>query len=126
MEAFSCPVFLLAVMMMPPATSLEDLARFPTLGQASRAMEFNMAYKEWLDLQYHMRSHHADWFGQAIKETSQLWWIWDCLRYAHSECHPTDSRLYWLEELRQRIGEEDYAAGIMPPPVPMHRFQLVR
>ena len=108
----------------PPATVLSDVERFPPADISKQALAFNRAYVANLAEQSRFRPHFAHEFGELICEAHSLYYVWDCLNAANVGEGRADReyRMRWLECLRSCIGEEDYAAGRMPPTVPHRGF----
>lgn len=102
----------------------DDLLRFgPVSRQEIRAMlAFNWEYQQHL---HRLQRIFPDSLGDAISEAELLHRVWDKLddaRYGYCE----DLRLRGAIDLKKMIGGEAYAAGWMPPHVPVWRFRSVR
>lgn len=118
-----------------------DLLNFPNAACVKHMLDFNGAYRDHIN---DARSFHGttrqilwgnigvgfnqvwnepqwDWYTEALKEAWGLREIWNNLGYAHDAEHPMHKRWY-LERLREVIGERDYRHGRMPPPIPTWRL----
>ena len=114
----------LLVLTTPPA--LADRDRFPPREVARQAMQFNRAYRSHLLHQQAMQLHRWEEWQEAITETDYLFHCWDWLHAVQGGEGRDEA--YWLrslERLKELIGEEAYAAGQMPPNVPLHRFYKI-
>lgn len=133
------PLLLALLLAQPPAPELAvdpaDLGRFPPpeVCQASlRAAEDHVA---WLDGQLGLWPEHwrqdpvtearagylglREWRDEAARHRD----AWGCLVSAQGgDDHDYCGADWFLEQLRDQIGPEDYLAGRMPPPVPLARF----
>lgn len=103
-----------------------DCRRFPDPVFAADQMEFNREYRKWLTGQLGWRNWETPEIEGAIKVTDWLWHVWDFARDAARTNYPVTLRRQWLRSLREMVGPEDYAAGILPPAVPVWRFAEVR
>ena len=61
-----------------------------------------------------------------MEEVKALYVVWDALRDAKCDYYFIHIRRQALLKLREKIGAEAFAAGQMPPYVPMWRFSEVR
>jgi hypothetical protein len=58
-----------------------------------------------------------------LRETDDLYRVWDAIRDARCESFYITTRRMALKRLRDLIGPEAYYAGHLPPYVPTWRFQ---
>ena len=118
---------ILVALLLSADPPLSDRERFPPKEAAKQAMEFNRAYRLHLQSRQCLELHRWWDYQEAITETDYLFHAWDWLNAAQGgEGRGED---YWrlsLSRLKELIGDEAYHAGIMPPNVPMWRFQYDR
>ena len=84
-------------------------------------LSFNRAYHHTLAVQKEALGSR-DGVDDALAEADQLYRVWDAVRDAKSEFYYVSVRREALARLRQAIGPEDYARGVLPPHVPVWRF----
>jgi hypothetical protein len=108
----------------PRLPDLADLDRFPPHEAAATCVEFNRAYREHLTQRLDTELHHETWLTQVIAETDELYRAWDALADATSPWGCESWRRGRLAELRDLLGPA-YHAGLMPPCVPLWRFQII-
>jgi hypothetical protein len=104
------------------APPLADCLRFPDRRLAGELLEFNRAYHKHLTQRQAAGTGERAALEQALAETEQLYEIWDAVRDARSECYFVTARRQALLSLRAALGEHAYAAGTLPPHVPVWRF----
>lgn len=102
-----------------------DVTRFPTRPEANEATQFNRGVVKWLEERRATDHIHFDELTETIRQTHRLYEIWDLVRDARCEFYSPRVRRMALAELRQRLGDEAYYAGRLPPPVPVWRFAEV-
>ena len=114
----------LLFLLSPPATSLDDCSRFPPASVCLENMQRNRDYRVHLTTQMAWYVGRNQDYYQAHAEACELYWLWDALNAAQGGEGQKDSeyRLKWFRVVRERIGEENWAAGQMPPPVPYRWF----
>ncbi|MFO0927059.1 MAG: hypothetical protein U0736_08450 [Gemmataceae bacterium] len=104
------------------APPVSDAGRFPSRELACELLTFNRAYHRGLSVR-------RDSFGErdalceALREADELYRLWDLVRDARSECYYVSVRRGALLALRQALGDVDYHRGVMPPHVPVWRFE---
>jgi hypothetical protein len=104
------------------APPLVDHQRFPCRELACEFLTFNRAYHSHLTLCRECEGHGRE-LDQALTETDQLYHIWDLVRDAGSECYYVSVRRHALAALRAAIGPGEYYGGVLPPHVPVWRFE---
>lgn len=104
------------------APRLADAGRFPDRKQVNELVLFNRAYRRHLIERHTLEQDRADQFIDAIRETDQLYRVWDAVRDARCEFYYTTVRRQAMKRLRCTIGEEAYNAAELPPNVPTWRF----
>jgi hypothetical protein len=104
------------------APPLDDCLRFPDRTLACDYLAFNRAYRKHLARREMTGTPWPEEVRAAMRETDQLYDVWDALRDARSECYYVTVRREALKALRERIGPAAYAFGALPPHVPVWRF----
>lgn len=102
----------------PPA---EDLDRFPCEAVAKEYVKLGEHHIKWLEMQRPWQAHRQAEWDAWIWEAKMLNAQWDALLRVHLG-GKTYTREH-LESLRWSIGWTNYAAGRMPSPVPLERFE---
>lgn len=113
-----CPEQIPAPLEDPP---ISDLRRFPPLEVAALNRDIADAHIDWLQEQiayYPSRFEYLDW----LQEAKRLRSIWRALKIAQNSGFTDGWRRECLAELRDMLGP-DYYRGVMPCPVPVHRFR---
>lgn len=112
---------LVAEAVLPP---LADCRRFPqSPAEICDLLAFNRCYAARLQAVLEFDASLAAEARQALRETCQLYRAWDLLRDAKCGHYSEMIRRDALRQLRELIGPDAYAAGVMPPHVPLHRFE---
>lgn len=104
------------------APPLCDSARFPSVETCREMKKVNQAYRSWLDQRKELFPLQ-EWVDEAISETNWAFWVWDAAQDAVFDGYQVDMRRRAMKNLRERIGEWNYYAGCLPPPVPVWRFR---
>ncbi len=104
----------------PPVT---DCKRFPTREVVCELLTFNRAYHTHMSLRRDSEGPARSELADAVAETDQLYHIWDLVRDAGSDCYYITFRRQALAALREAIGQGDYYRGVLPPHVPVWRFE---
>ena len=107
------------------APSVHDAERWPTRALATDYLDFNRAYRRTLEVRQVADRPRWQEYQTAVEETESLYQLWDTARDARCECYYVHFRRRALKRLRDRLGEDDYAAGRLPPPVPLWRFRPI-
>lgn len=97
-----------------------DTFRFPSADIAILQAQFSAEHEYWLRLQIAWEGERSVRWDEQLRETVRARHCWDILVQAQLSS-PYWQLEYW-NELRELLGERDYAAGQMPPPAPFHRF----
>lgn len=122
-----------ALTLMPPApeTATQVRQRFPSQEVFKEACTFNRLFRTQCEAQLAacaLDSNPArrEFWEEAIKETDELYraWVYLCVFPGEHPCEAYWEK--WLAKLREQIGEPAFAAGQMPPCVPVWRFTPVR
>jgi hypothetical protein len=115
--------FLVIALAIPELPPLADAERFPPHAVVSDALAFNRAYGDYLECCFQLQGHHEAWLTQALAETHALACVWEALADVQQPYGCESWRRQRLADLRDLLGPLAYAAGILPPPVPLWRFQ---
>jgi hypothetical protein len=107
------------------APPLSDCQRFPDRQVVGDLRAFNRAYRQHLTSRQAVEL--ARWWElrEAIQETDRLYAVWDAVGDACRDSWYVTVRRQALKRLRGLLGPEVYAAGKLPPAVPVWRFQSV-
>lgn len=106
------------------APPLCDAIRFPDAAFCNEIISFNRAYRAWLCERQYL-SPGNDWIADAILECDNLYLTWDTIRDLRCEGYYTATRRGAIKRLRDRIGPLDYYGGVLPPAVPVWRFNRI-
>lgn len=104
------------------APKLADCQRFPDRGAVTEMLTFNRAYRRYLDARQTMEPDRCSCVRTALKETDCLYQVWDSVRDARCEYYYVTVRRQALKRLKSQLGADAYAAGELPPHVPLWRF----
>ena len=104
------------------APPLADALRFPNRRQVSEMLQFNRDYRKHLKERQVVDLYRGSVFKDAIRETDDLYHVWDLVREATCEIYYVPVRRQALTDLRALIGPAAYFAGDLPPYVPLWRF----
>jgi hypothetical protein len=102
----------------PPAA---DALRFPGRARTAELLELNQKYRRYLET-----LSWTDEVSEAAAETDRLQNLWDLVRDAGCQYTYINCRRLALKQMRAELGEEAYYSGLLPPAVPLHRFQELR
>jgi hypothetical protein len=104
------------------APKLSDCQRFPDRGTVTELLAFNRAYRRFLDARQTMEHDRCACVRMALKETDSLYQVWDAVRDARCDYYYVTVRRQALKRLQTMLGPDGYAAGELPPHVPLWRF----
>jgi hypothetical protein len=104
------------------APRLADGARFPDHRTVNELLGHNRAYRRQIDARQALDQDRPEQIQAALKEADALYQVWDAVRDARCEYYYVTVRRQALKRLQCLLGEEDYAAGRLPPYVPLWRF----
>jgi hypothetical protein len=102
---------------------VEDSNRFPDRSAINEMLSFNRGYRRNLESRQIIEPDRADMYGNAMRETDRLYYIWDAVRDSRCEFYYITIRRQALKKLRCFVGTADYYSGQLPPPIPTWRFQ---
>lgn len=103
----------------------EDGVRFPDRVQINDLLAFNRAYRKHIADRRPVELAHSWQLEAVLRETDQLYTIWETVKDARGECYYVTIRRQALKKLRELLGEEAYYSGRLPPCVPLWRFQQI-
>jgi hypothetical protein len=107
------------------APRVKDSYRFPDRGAVNQLRSFNRAFRQSLAARLAVESGRESMLREAMQETDRLFQIWDELHHAKNDNYYVTIRRESLKRLRDLVGKESYYAGVMPPCVPIWRFQSI-
>jgi hypothetical protein len=101
---------------------IQDVMRFPPIGEIREGRYFNQRYKAHLVNRLEWETDRADQIWRVIQETDQLYRIWDAADDGLNPNYGIARQRKGLARLKELLGDDDYAAAKLPPPVPLWRF----
>jgi hypothetical protein len=123
---------------LPPHSWAGERERFPSQMECDRAIEFNQAFRQHIQArlaeeEYSLRPNYdrISFLHRAMAEawdSHYAYWILSLNSDRERELareQPEASWRGWLAALRQKLGEEAYAAGRMPPAAPEWAFHFI-
>jgi hypothetical protein len=108
------------------APSLHDCIRFPEKVLAVECLSFNRAYRKAIEKRLPLEFDQAAALKEILRETDELYKIWDAVRDARCEIYYVPVRRQALKQLRSLLGAEAYYSGQLPPHVPLWRFEEIK
>jgi hypothetical protein len=108
------------------APSLNDCIRFPEKALAMECLSFNRAFHKAIEKRLPLEHDQAAALKEILRETDDLYKIWDAVRDARCEIYYVPVRRQALKQLRTLIGAEAYYTGQIPPHVPLWRFEEIK
>lgn len=112
--------------LLKDAPKLSDHHRFMASEVTKEYLAFNRAYFRFLSQMKDMNTDRPDIvrnIRESLCETESLYKIWDSLKDAKCEYYYIIVRRTALKTLRDKLGNEAYNKGEMPPFVPLWRFR---
>ena len=110
------------------APPLYDCMRFPDRSLVNDMLAFNRAYQTYLEHQeqYYVADSVMAWeIHQTRIENQKLYEVWDLARDTRCDYYYVTVRRAALNKLKQLLGDQAYASGILPPHVPVWRFRRI-
>jgi hypothetical protein len=107
------------------APPLADVERLPGKAEVGELLAFNRSYRRHLEAAGPLNRDRAAPLRAALKETDALYQVWDAVHDARCEYYYVTVRRLALKRLRDAVGPARYAAGDLPPVVPLWRFRDV-
>lgn len=108
------------------APPLSDTVRFPDRAEVAEAIRFNRSYRGSVERRMELDTQRLPLFLQVVRETDELYTVWDAARDAQCDFYYVQVRRLALARLRTLIGDEAYRAGELPPAAPIWRFNELR
>ena len=88
-------------------------------------LDFNNKYQLHCILKMkYVNDEEFKWWSSCYEETKELYKIHDLLDDCFHDGFNLLKKRKSLFQLRKKIGEQDFYAGLLPPPVPIWRFEL--
>lgn len=102
--------------------NLAELNRFVPIEVTKNNIEFNKNHTT-----KYIAFIEDETFRQTIwNQNYDLFYTWDCLFWAQRNDLKANDKVYWLKELRKRLGDKNYYEGRMPDPVVLTYFKEVK
>lgn len=111
--------------LLDPRPPLSDAERLPPLKVIENLLEFNAGCRCWLANRLECDHLNAEAIHHALADLRWRWRAWELAKDARTEHYTPNTRRTALAELREHLGEADYAAGRWPAHVPWWRFRRV-
>lgn len=110
------------------APKVEDSDRFPPREWVTKQLTFNRAFRKKMmeRIDGGLENDRVGTLTQVVKETDQLYQVWDLVRDGECVFYYVTVRRLALKRLRDLIGREAYEAADLPPFVPHWRFNDLR
>jgi hypothetical protein len=106
------------------APPISDALWLPPSAVAQECRRFNLGYQRCLELRRQVFLHHQEEWTEALQEAQYLGEVWRRVETATCLTNSWVCRRRALQELRQILGSEAYYSGLLPPCVPVWRFQM--
>jgi len=107
------------------APRIADCERWPPAESIKVSMDANRAYRLYLDNARPITLGRSEWFDATLIETQSAWHVYELVGDAQCSHSLVSCRRAALLQLRDALGAEHYAAGLLPPPVPFWRFHTI-
>ncbi|MBX7102693.1 MAG: hypothetical protein K1X57_01335 [Gemmataceae bacterium] len=104
------------------APKLADGIRFPDHRLVNDYLSQNRSYRKHLEGRQSVEHDRLECLRAAMKETDELYQVWDAVRDARCEYYYVVVRRQALRRLLTMLGPDDYATGQLPPYLPIWRF----
>jgi hypothetical protein len=102
-----------------------DSMRFPDRLVIQEMLGFNRAYRQHLNARVHLETAFGADLHAIIKETDQLYQVWDYIRDSRCEYYYVTVRRHALKKVLESLGTEAFYNGVYPPSVPTWRFAAI-
>lgn len=99
-----------------------DGDRFPKRNFANAQVAFNRKFHKFIEDRKILQVDRIALLDEISAENQTLYQVWDSVRDATSDYYYVTVRRLSLQKLKTLIGEENYQEGILPPNVPVWRF----
>lgn len=107
------------------APPVNDAVRFPDRATATDQLSLNRTYRQHLEARQLIDLARSWELRAALQETDQLFHIWEAVRDARCDFYDVTVRRQALKRLRLAVGFGTYYSGMLPPAVPLWRFQQI-
>lgn len=98
---------------------------FPHRSITKDILIFNQNYQSYCRFRIeHANYHDLNYFGNALEEAKEIHKIYDTLDDALTDDFSLFRRRKALYDMRKALGNEFFYKGILPPPIPLWRFEL--
>jgi len=104
------------------APRLYDSFRLPDRRIAAEMLTFNRSFRQMLDNRQFVDTDRSMEYRSALRETDQLFQVWDGIRDARCEFYYVFVRRLAMKRIRDAIGPEAWANGGIPPAIPQWRL----
>lgn len=101
---------------------LIEASQFPSIDANRDGRCLNRRYRDHLFGRLAWEQDRAGMIGLVIEENERLYQVWNLADDAVQPYFGVVKRRTALRKLRELLGEDDYQAGRLPPPVPVWRF----
>ena len=101
---------------------LEEANRLPDRKVVNELIGFNRAFRKHLVEKQMLEQDRYDLYQEVMLETDRLYKVWDAVRDARCDFYFVGARRQALQRLKDLIGEEDYRTMVLPPNVPVWRW----
>ena len=102
--------------------SLADCVYLPSPQEAKDGCCYNLTYQRYLKGCCWLRRHHWYVYHTSLEEAQALYLIWEAMAKSVDSSNSWAQQRRSLNMLRELLGPEAYAAGQLPPAVPLWRF----
>lgn len=99
-----------------------DGERFPERERVNEQVRFNRSFRKKIEERAELESDRQPFFAAVVKETDQLYAVYDAVRDARCAFYYVTVRRQALNKLRCLLGDDAYRAAELPPVVPTWRF----
>ncbi len=105
---------------------VKEARKFPERLIVCNAIQFNRAYHKHLSTRLAFELDREQQITAAMRETDELYRIYDATRDAACEFYYVTVRRHALDKLKMLIGNEAYLRGELPPCVPIWKFNELK
>lgn len=107
------------------APPLSDEMRFPDRALINEMLSFNRSYRQHIDNRQSMELTYWWEMQEILQEVDQLYQLWDSIRDARCDYYYVTVRRQALKKVKEKLGDEAYYSGRLPPHVPVWRFSKI-
>lgn len=107
------------------APMISESERFPSNSEIRVLIAHNRAYNNYLENRIILELDRKEFIGLCIRENNNIYHILDKAFDATCQYYYINFRREALKELKQILTSEQYQNGILPPSVPLWRFNEV-